>query len=957
MRKKIYTLISVMIALAMLIGTIQVRHVYTYADDWSEWDDWDDWDDDIDGPVLEPTPTPTPEPTPTPTPEPTPTPTPEPTPTPTPEPTPTPTPTPEPTPLPTPEPTPLPPVYPIYELLSSQDVLYFSTLYEGDTHAGMKATITNASNIRVSIGWAQSGDNAFSVIADYGLDVEPGGSTSFSIYTNPGLSAGDYSGSLTIWPIQDETRSSQKTIRFYAHVERNIVPVVTGVSISPEKVSIEKGGSLKFSANVYGSDLTDKSVKWSVSGEKDSDTHIDKNGKLKVSSKEKASKIIVTATSNQDVSQSASAEVKIDPGNVQLVLEASPRGAGVVVGAGTYAKGSNVTVNASANTGYVFIGWSKDGTVFSNTNRLDIPKLDTSLSLVANFRQSYVYVKTDISPSQSAGTVTQSNYVPYLGSTTLSANPASGYKFVGWKENNKIIATVPNLTIEKITSDRAITACFEKSKATIQTLTTDSAGGVVEGSGAYDYGTNVTVKATPYKGYVFNGWYCDNKLVSIKESFTIPNVKQDYCLVAAFMKEDAKTYTVLAQVDGAGGSISPTGRISVAHGGAVMYSIIPNKDYKVDQVIVDGINVGNNTSYTFTGVTADHQIVVKFAKKETSAGNNANIVVVHDEATENNSADKHEDHDEATGVEDAQVKDIEELSQDVNINDIPEDLNVSDVLPEVSDGDVIVDNSDIDYSQLTGILAEHSISRNEAQLLLEQGEGTELFTEAYQQGYLQMTVNNDFSVDSQVAGETTYAMDPSISNFDEVMGTVFSMDDVLDALEGEQVAVNVDITEYTNSIAWTKQKAMEVMADEYDVQIEDYFDISIIKTSKGNSSLVSDFGGKTAYFVLSVPKALVGEDLKVMHLHENNDGSVEKELLEDLDTNPDTFTIGVEKLSMFAFVKPYEHPVWVTILKIAIIVVVILLMVTIAYVIVVTVKKARRHHAKLRAMKARAGIK
>ena len=49
MRKKIYTLISVMIALAMLIGTIQVRHVYTYADDWSE---WDDWDDDFDGPVI-----------------------------------------------------------------------------------------------------------------------------------------------------------------------------------------------------------------------------------------------------------------------------------------------------------------------------------------------------------------------------------------------------------------------------------------------------------------------------------------------------------------------------------------------------------------------------------------------------------------------------------------------------------------------------------------------------------------------------------------------------------------------------------------------------------------------------------------------------------------------------------------------------------------------------------------
>ena len=66
---------------------------------------------------------------------------------------------------------------------------------------------------------------------------------------------------------------------------------------------------------------------------------------------------------------------------------------------------------------------------------------------------------------------------------------------------------------------------------------------------------------------------------------------------------------------GAGGSISPSGDVQVAHNTSISFIIISNTDYFVADVLVDGQSVGKVTSYTFTNVTADHTIQVIFTFK------------------------------------------------------------------------------------------------------------------------------------------------------------------------------------------------------------------------------------------------------------------------------------------------------------------------------------------------------
>jgi len=75
------------------------------------------------------------------------------------------------------------------------------------------------------------------------------------------------------------------------------------------------------------------------------------------------------------------------------------------------------------------------------------------------------------------------------------------------------------------------------------------------------------------------------------------------------------TYTITATA-GPGGSISPSGAVTVKSGDSATFTITPNSGYAISDVKVDGKSVGVVTSYTFTNVTADHTIEATFEKNE-----------------------------------------------------------------------------------------------------------------------------------------------------------------------------------------------------------------------------------------------------------------------------------------------------------------------------------------------------
>lgn len=75
---------------------------------------------------------------------------------------------------------------------------------------------------------------------------------------------------------------------------------VTGVTVSPDTASAYPGSTLRFSATVTGTGLFDSDVEWSITGEDDDDTVIDRAGTLKISPLDTTTEIVVKAKSVVD---------------------------------------------------------------------------------------------------------------------------------------------------------------------------------------------------------------------------------------------------------------------------------------------------------------------------------------------------------------------------------------------------------------------------------------------------------------------------------------------------------------------------------------------------------------------------------------------------------------------------------------------------------------------------------
>ncbi|WP_400260580.1 leucine-rich repeat protein [Candidatus Methanomassiliicoccus intestinalis] len=71
------------------------------------------------------------------------------------------------------------------------------------------------------------------------------------------------------------------------------------------------------------------------------------------------------------------------------------------------------------------------------------------------------------------------------------------------------------------------------------------------------------------------------------------------------------TYMITATAE-EGGSISPSGEVTVESGESLTFTITANSNYRINEILVDGKNVPVNSTYTFEKVTDNHTIQVSF---------------------------------------------------------------------------------------------------------------------------------------------------------------------------------------------------------------------------------------------------------------------------------------------------------------------------------------------------------
>ena len=90
--------------------------------------------------------------------------------------------------------------------------------------------------------------------------------------------------------------------------------------------------------------------------------------------------------------------------------------------------------------------------------------------------------------------------------------------------------------------------------------------------------------------------------------YTFTNVQADHTISVTF---EPDRFTIVASA-GTGGSITPTGEVSVPCGDPQRFDIASDACYAIDDVVVDGVSQGAVTSYEFLDVHAPHTIQANF---------------------------------------------------------------------------------------------------------------------------------------------------------------------------------------------------------------------------------------------------------------------------------------------------------------------------------------------------------
>lgn len=124
-------------------------------------------------------------------------------------------------------------------------------------------------------------------------------------------------------------------------------------------------------------------------------------------------------------------------------------------------------------------------------------------------------------------------------------------------------------------------------------------------------GSDVTFTMTPDPGYYVEDVLVSGTSVGAVVSYTITDVQTDGTISVTF-SANPPAGLVITPSAGVGGTISPSTPQQLSTGDDMTFSFIPDAKYRVARVLVDNVNIGAPTSYTFQNVQIGHTIHVEF---------------------------------------------------------------------------------------------------------------------------------------------------------------------------------------------------------------------------------------------------------------------------------------------------------------------------------------------------------
>ena len=290
----------------------------------------------------------------------------------------------------------------------------------------------------------------------------------------------------------------------------------------------------------------------------------------------------------------------------------------------TAAAGTTITLTATPKTGYHFKEWEViSGGVTIKDDKFLMP--NDNVEVKAIFEKDAPPAPTEFTitvKTDGNGTASASHAKAVVGTEIiLTATPKTGYHFKEWQvisggvtiKDNKFL--MPSANVE-------VKAIFEKDAPPAPTefiVTFDGNGGTssVSRMTTTDQKLTSLPSASRSGSYSFDGWYTKKNggtEITTDTEFPADTTVYAHWTYTGGGGSSGYSYYTIKATAGTGGSISPSGNVSVREGQDQTFTITPDKGYAVANVKIDGKSIGAVKSYTFENVSRTHTIEVIFMK-------------------------------------------------------------------------------------------------------------------------------------------------------------------------------------------------------------------------------------------------------------------------------------------------------------------------------------------------------
>ena len=246
-----------------------------------------------------------------------------------------------------------------------------------------------------------------------------------------------------------------------------------------------------------------------------------------------------------------------------IIVKAYPNNSsGTITGGGTYQQNQTCTLTATANTGYTFTRWTKNGTQVSINNPYSFTVTGGG-TYTAVFTSTQVMIDAEIKP-EGAGSVSGVGNYNIGGECTLTATPNTGYEFVEWQENEQVVSSDNPYTFTVGNTNRTLIANFTTTTPRYTVTTGVSYSGSIplsEGVSQNSIGTVTGDDGTPKlentriellaqasNGFEFDGWDTTMDIHGNTNPLTFTLTEDTRC-IARFKPEYELTMEIVGSGD------------------------------------------------------------------------------------------------------------------------------------------------------------------------------------------------------------------------------------------------------------------------------------------------------------------------------------------------------------------------------------------------------------------------